>query len=147
MEKKRIKLVIDRSVLDRYTECYFSIHTKAKKPPIKQPYHESINAWMIMKRAQMNALKGKWKVFIQWLVQEQGYNNLHIEKCEIEQFVYFGNYIRHDVDNTVPKFILDGLVESGMIEDDSSKHITKLTLECGVDKDNPRTELTIVIKE
>ena len=57
--------------------------------------------------------------------------------------VYYPTNRRHDIDNSVPKFILDGLTESGMIIDDDSSHITRLTLECYVDKENPRTELTI----
>ena len=37
--------------------------------------------------------------------------------------------------------------ESGFIIDDDSKHVQSLLLECFVDKDNPRTEFTIIIKE
>ena len=147
MKSKVISLVIDNDVLNNYSEYYFSIHTKAHKIPIPHPYHESINVWMIMKRAMMNALKQKWKDFIKWLVDTKGYSNLRINKCEIEQKVYYPNNRRHDIDNTVPKFILDGLVESGMIIDDDHLHITKLTLSCGVDIEHPRTEIKIKIKE
>lgn len=138
-----ILLTIDNDVLARYDEHYFSIHTKAYKRPIPHPYHESINVWMIMKRPAMNALKQKWKDFIRWLVDEQGYSNLHISKCEINQTVYYPNNRRHDVDNSTPKFIIDGLVGSGMILDDDSEHLTKLTLECKTDIKNPRTEILI----
>lgn len=141
-----ILFVIDNSVLDSYAEYYFSIHTKATKQPIKNPYHESINLWMIMKRPAMNGLKQKWKDFIKWFVNEQGYANLHIEKCEISQTIYYSTNRRHDIDNSVPKFVLDGLVESGMIVDDDCKHITKLTLQCDVDRDHPRTELLITLQ-
>ena len=147
MKSKAISLVIDNDVLNNYSEYYFSIHTKAHKIPIPHPYHESINVWMIMKRAMMNALKQKWKDFIKWFVDTKGYSNLRINKCEIEQKVYYPNNRRHDIDNTVPKFILDGLVESGMIIDDDHLHITKLTLSCGVDIEHPRTEIKIKIKE
>lgn len=146
MEEK-ILLTIDNNVLDRYNEYYFSVHTKAKKIPIAHPYHESINVWMIMKRPAMNALKGKWKAMIKWFVTEQGYANLLIEKCEITQRVFYPNERRHDVDNSVPKFILDGLVESGMVVDDDCNHIRKLTLECGTDISHPRTELEFTIFE
>lgn len=145
LSTKTIMLVIDMDAIDRYAEQYFLIHTRAKNKPIKHPYHESINQWMIMKRAMMNALKQKWKDFIKWFVDEQGYSNLHIEQCEISQKIYYPNHRRHDVDNSTPKFILDGLVESGMVVDDDSSHITKLTLECDVDAKNPRTELQIKI--
>lgn len=145
MVDKKISLVIDEETLQCYTEYYFSIHTKAHKVPIPHPYHESINVWMIMKRPMMNALKQKWKDFIKWLVDTKGYSNLRIEKCEINQVVYYPNNRRHDIDNTVPKFILDGLVESGMIVDDDHLHISKLVLSCGVDTSHPRTELNIKI--
>ena len=138
-----ITLMIDNDTLSRYETYYFSIHKTAKKKPIKQPYHESINQWMIMKRPMMNALKQRWKDFIKWFVAEQGYANLRIDRCEIGQIIYYQTNRRHDADNTVPKFVLDGLVESGMIVDDDSKHITKLTLECRVDREHPRTEITI----
>lgn len=142
---KKLQLIINKAALQRYEEHYFSIHTKACKKPIAHPYQESINVWMIMKRPMMNALKQKWKDFICYFVEEQGYTNLGIEKCEICQTVYYPNNRRHDTDNSVPKFILDGLVQSGMIADDDSNHITKLTLKCKTDKENPRTELLITI--
>ena len=142
---KNIKIVIDRDILNEYSAHYFSIHTKARKKPVQHPYHESINAWMIMKRAMMNALKQKWKDFIIWLVGRLGYADMKIDKCKITQTVYYPNNARHDIDNSVPKFILDGLVESGMIIDDDRKHITELVLRCDMDKDNPRTELQIKV--
>lgn len=145
--EKTISLIINKDALDKYSEYYFNIHPKARKVPILHPYHESINVWMIMRRPMMNALKQKWKDFIKWFVGVRGYSNLHINKCEIEQTVFYPNNRRHDVDNTVPKFILDGFVESGMIVDDDFLHINKLTLSCGVDKEHPRTEIKIIIKE
>lgn len=144
-EENILSLVIDKEIIEQYNQYYFSIHTKAKKVPIPHPYHESINVWMIMRRPMMNALKQKWKDFIKWFVDSKGYSNLNIERCEIEQTVYYPNNRRHDIDNTVPKFILDGLVESQMIIDDDHLHISKLILSCGVDVDNPRTEIRIVI--
>lgn len=139
-----ILMTIDNSVLERYNVFYFTEHPKAHKEPIPHPYHESINTWMIMRRPMMNALKQKWKNFIKWYVGEQGYANLRIEKCEIEQTVYYPNHRRHDTDNSVPKFILDGFVDSGMIVDDDSEHIAKLTLVCRIDVAHPRTELKII---
>lgn len=144
---KRIKLVIDNSVIEEYEKYYFSIHTKATKKPIPYPYHESINKWMIMKRPLMNSLKGKWKAFIVWFIESQGYTNLRIEKCELKFTAFYSTNRRHDVDNSCPKFIIDGLVESGFVVDDDSHHITKIILECGVDKERPRTEIDVIIKE
>lgn len=142
-----ILLTIDNATLDRYTEYYFTIHPKAQKKPIPRPYHESINTWMIMKRPAMNNLKQKWKDFIYWFINDQGYENLRIEQCEIVQTIYYPTNRRHDIDNGVPKFLLDGFVNSQMIVDDDCKHITKLTMMCKIDADNPRTELLIDIFE
>lgn len=138
-----IKIVFDSHTIERYAKHYFELHPRARNAPIQHPYHESINKWMIMKRIAMNALKQKWKDFICWLVNDEGYANLKIDTCIIEQIVFYGENRRIDIDNSTPKFILDGLVESGLIVDDSRKHITKLILSCEVDRERPRTEIYI----
>lgn len=143
---KKLKLVIDRDILRAYEGHYFAIHTKAKKRPIPHPYHESINVWMIMKRPMMNALKQRWKDFIVWFIENQGYTNLRIDRCDLEFFAYYPNRLRHDPDNSTPKFILDGLCESGFLVDDDCEHVEKLTLRCGVDLEHPRTEILVTVK-
>lgn len=142
-----LKLVIDNTALREYEKVYFAEHPKAKKKPISQPYHESINKWMIMKRPQMNALKQKWKEFISWIVENSEYSDVHIEQCEIKFITYYGTARRHDIDNGCPKFIIDGLCENGFIIDDDSKHITSLTMQCFVDTANPRTEIEIYVSK
>ncbi len=144
---KEIKLVIDNHTLIEYEKYYFQQHPRATKKPIENPYHPLMNQWMIMKRPMMNALKQKWKDFICYYIQKQGYSNLHIKKCDMKFVTYYKTNRRHDVDAACPKFILDGFAESGFIVDDDSKHVTSLLLECYVDKDNPRTEIIIKIKE
>ena len=138
-----MKLILDNSVLERYNEYYFSQHPRASKPPIERPYHPSINIWFIMKRPQMNALKQKWKEFIIWWINDMGYQNKLLEKFEVTFTVYFSTKRRHDLDNQVPKFILDGFVESQFIVDDDEHHLISLTYKSGYDKDNPRTEIEI----
>lgn len=144
-KRKNIKLIIDNDVLEEYFKHYFSIHKRATKKPISNPYHESINKWMIMKRPMMNALKQKWKDFIIWFVESKGYTNLRIDKCEMAFKTYYSNHRRHDNDNSVPKFILDGLVDGGFIVDDDSEHLTKLSLQCFSDVEHPRTEIHVKI--
>lgn len=144
---KKIRMEINEAVLQRYNDFYFSQHPRAKNAPIKRPCHESINVWMIMPRPQMNALKQRWKEFITWFVEDQGYSNLLIEKCEMTFTVYYPTKMRHDVDNCVPKFILDGFVQSGFLVDDDSRHLTKLTLECVTDAAKPKTVITVNVKE
>ena len=142
-EVKNMRLVIDNNTLEKYEQFYFRLHPKATKKPIENPYHPTMNVWMIMKRPMMNALKQRWKDFIVWFIKEQGYANLHIDKCEMKFITYYKTNRRHDVDAASPKFILDGFTESGFIIDDDSTHLVSLTLECYVNKESPRTEIEI----
>lgn len=138
-----LTITIDNGVLDRYADHYFEQHPRARKKPIPHPYHESINKWMIMKRVQMNALKQKWKEFIIWLANDAGCADKMIEHCVIRQTAFYPTKSRHDTDNSVPKFILDGLVEGHVIIDDDIKCVEELRLRCGIDKYNPRTIIEI----
>lgn len=138
-----IHLVFDDVTLAEYEKIYFTLHPRAKKKPIPNPYHESINVWMIMKRPMMNALKQRWKDFIAWFVSSQGYANLRIDRCDMCFDTYYKTNRPHDVDNSCPKFIIDGLCESQLLVDDNNKHLNSLTLRCHVDRDRPRTEITI----
>ena len=95
----------------------------------------------------MNQMKANWKEFIVWFVENQGLSRLNIKKCSMKFTSYFKTKIRNDVDNTVPKFILDGMVEAGLIVDDDYEHLRPLILDCGYDKNNPRTEIEISIWE
>ena len=140
---KVIKLVIDQDVLEEYNAYYFEKYKKRYKKPIDRPTHPSINKWSIMRRPQMNQTKQQWKEFIAWFVEKNGLSNLMIERCTMTFISIFKTKIRKDNDNTVPKFILDGFVYSGLIVDDDSLHVTSLTLKCGYDKERPRTEIII----
>ena len=80
-----------------------------------------------------------------WFIEDQGYSNLRIEKCEMTYTVFKPTHRRIDLDNNCPKFIQDGLVESGFVIDDDVDHIISLTLRGGYDKDRPRTEITVKI--
>ena len=142
-----IRLIIYNNTLADYEKYNFANHPKAKKKPIENPYHPTLNQWMIMKRPMMNALKQKWKDFICWFIDNQGYSNLHIDKCEMKFVTYYKTNRKHDIDNSIGKFIIDGFVESGFIVDDNSEHIISLTLECYVDKDNPRTEIEVSVSD
>jgi Holliday junction resolvase RusA-like endonuclease len=52
---------------------------------------------------------------------------------------------RRDLDNIYfgKKFILDGLVLAGVIENDDQRHVISLSDSIAVDSDNPRIEVTI----
>lgn len=140
---KRIRLVIDNNVVEKYNAHYFEEHPKAKKKRIEKPRHPSINQWCILPRIQMNALKQTWKDFGCWLVGEYGYSGMGLDDFDIVVTVYFETKRRHDVDNQVPKFLLDAFTESGFIVDDDESHLHSLTLRTGYDKENPRTEVEV----
>lgn len=144
-ENNIIKLTLDQAVLDIYNKYYFIEHPKAKKAPIEHTYHPSINTWCILPRIQMNALKQKWKDFVKFWIKLEKLENRQLDNFDIVLTVYFNTKRRHDVDNQVPKFILDGLTEAGFIVDDDEKHLHSLTLKTGYDKDNPRTEIEVIL--
>lgn len=66
-----------------------------------------------------------------------------IKKCVIRITYFFRTRQRHDPDNYNGKFILDGLREAGIIEDDSFSNI-ELQLCGSCDKENPRTEIEVI---
>ena len=53
---------------------------------------------------------------------------------------------KRDKDNIMAgqKFILDGLVEAGVLPNDGWKQIGKITHDCQVDRENPRVEVELI---
>lgn len=145
MNNKEIKMVIDNSVIDEYAAHYFKEHPRARKKPIERPTIPSLNTWIILPRQQMNALKQKHKEFGIWFVNKLGLQDSKLDKFEMEFKIYMPTKRRSDNDNFVPKFILDAFTESGFIIDDDNKHLTKLVITSGYDKENPRTEIIVKI--
>lgn len=64
------------------------------------------------------------------------------KKALVEITYYFKDKRRRDPDNYSGKFILDGIVRAGIIEDDSFSNVA-LKLRGEYDKDRPRTEIHI----
>ena len=143
---EQLHLVLDNSVLEKYNQYYFKQHPRAKKKPIEHPYHPSLNVWMVLPRIQMNALKQKWKDFIVFWINDLGLQNKRCDDFEMTFTTYMPTRRRIDPDNTVEKFVLDGFTEAGLIVDDDGNHLKALTLKTGYDKDNPRTEIDILIR-
>lgn len=140
------KIIIDMDTINLYNKYYFDLHPKAKKAPISKPYHPSINTWCILPRLQMNSLKQKWKEFGCWWIKEIGYSNMLLDVFDMEFLIFFDTKRRHDVDNQVPKFILDSFTASKFIIDDDENHLRSLTIKTGYDKNNPRTEIKIITR-
>ena len=142
---KTYSLILDVDVLEKYTKTYFTKHPRAKKKPITEPWHPSINQWCILPRIQMNALKQKWKDFIIWWIKDLGYGNLKLDKYSLEVTIYKPSKRRADPDNYTQKFVNDGLTEAGFIVDDDGEHCRSLILKTRYDKEHPRTEYLFTV--
>lgn len=140
---RKLKLVLDQSVLDRYYEYYFQMYPKRKKRYIERPIHPSVNTWMILQRPAMNKLKQEWHDFIVWWINDLKLNDAKLDKFKLKFTTYMPTKRRSDPDNLVPKFILDGFADSGLIQDDDGNHLKELALVTNYDKEHPRTEIEI----
>lgn len=136
------KLILDQQLIDEYADFYFKEHPRAKKKPIERPIMPTLNQILILQRPQIAALKAKYKEFGIWLVHHYGYEDLALQKFELEVRVYMPTKRRFDLDNCVGgvKLLIDAFTETQMIVDDNSSNLIKLTIMGGYDKDNPRTE-------
>jgi Holliday junction resolvase RusA-like endonuclease len=65
-----------------------------------------------------------------------------IKKATVTLTYFFKTHGRRDPDNYSGKFLLDGLVKAGILQDDCFNCIS-LTLMCDYDKINPRVEILI----
>ena len=112
------------------------IYTIPDIPPSLNKYAGRENVWAY------RADKKQWQALCAVYCRPKP--NIPIKKCVVRITYFFRTQQRHDPDNYSGKFILDGLREAGIIEDDSFSNV-ELHL-CGAyDKENPRTE--IMIKE
>lgn len=64
-------------------------------------------------------------------------------KAYIDVCLYFRDNRRRDLDNYLPKGILDGLVLGGVLKDDSWQCIAQLAITGAIDRENPRTEIIV----
>ena len=67
----------------------------------------------------------------------------------VVHFTWYRKDRRSDPDNISggQKFILDGIVKAGVLENDGFKQIDSLTHEFGHDKDKPRVEIILRVVE
>lgn len=144
----QLVLTLDSSILAKYQAYYFKKYPRRKKFPILRPIHNSLNEWSLFPTMKRNNLKQAWKEMIVWWIDQIGLSNKGIEEFELELKMYMPSKRRADPDNFTPKFILDGFVDSGLIVDDDGRHLKKLSLSMGYDKENPRTEFIFnILKE
>lgn len=146
-EEMKIKITIDKKVLAKYEKYYFEKYPNRRVFPIKKTIPPSLNAWMVMRRFQMNHQKQSWKEFGEWLVDFYGHRNKKIDKCKIIIEYFFDSKRRHDSDNYTPKNLFDAFTVSGLLVDDDFNHVESLTIKGNYSKENPRTEIVFEYQE
>lgn len=101
-------------------------------PPSLNKYAGRENQW------DYRAAKSEWKQICRAYCRPRGKPPRFVE---VNITFFFPDRRRRDPDNYC-KLLLDGLVYAGVIADDDFGHI-RLSLSAGVDKKNPRVEVTV----
>ena len=91
-----------------------------------------------------NKMKKNAQEIIGWEIKRTKLKPVEDYPCSISIKWYEKNH-RRDIDNIIfgQKFILDSLVEQGVLIDDSQKYINEINHQVFVDKNNPRIEICI----
>lgn len=110
------------------------VYVIPKIPPSNNQYIGQNKRW------QYQEAKKEWADTIGWLCRPKPPYPLN--RAKVTLVYYFKDRRRRDPDNYSGKFILDGLVRAGILEDDSFDNVD-LNLRAGVDKENPRTEIYV----
>lgn len=106
----------------------------------------SINKWRTMNHYEEANQKRDWEnIVIQetWAQLKRHQRKTFQNKTLCTYTYFFPNTHRHDPSNYSPKWIEDGLVKAGILIDDSFDHVDLRIRKGGVDRVNPRVEITI----
>ncbi len=101
----------------------------------------SWNQIMRMHHHQQDAETKKWALLVRAYAGRRDVPRF-TGKVKVKITYYFKDKIKRDPDNYSGKFINDGLVAAGIIEDDSFQHID-LEIVGGLDKESPRVEIEV----
>ena len=104
-------------------------------PPSNNRFLGRENTW------QYRSEKQRWLGLVQAFCRTKPREPL--PKAIVTLRYFFGRHVRRDPDNYSGKMILDGLVASGILKDDSFDCITLQIEQGGFDKQNPRTEIEV----
>lgn len=113
-------------------------------------YHVVIPGELPDLNTVINASKGHWGGYSKEKAQWTRHVALlcstlpQLESCALA-FKWFVRNRRKDPDNIVfaKKYVLDGMVEAGVIQNDGWKEVVSFKDEWEVDADNPRVEVSI----
>jgi hypothetical protein len=77
----------------------------------------------------------EWAIYMDKELRKRKQNP--IQKCNVHYEIYYKDKRRHDCSNAFIKLYEDGLVRSGILPDDDSKHITSISVSVttGADED------------
>lgn len=107
----------------------------------------NLNKWRSMHHHEEAKQKKEWEevVWLETLAQNIKPSK-PIKKAKVTYTFFFANNRRHDPTNAYGcvKWLEDGLVYAGVLEDDSFDHVKNDVEKGGVDKINPRVEIEIV---
>lgn len=92
---------------------------------------------------QLNKEKQEWEAIVAVAVNQQEIKP--VDRCRIQMDFYFKDKRRHDPDNYAccAKFILDGLVKAGVLEDDNFEYVQELSVRQGGISKNPFIEIRL----
>jgi crossover junction endodeoxyribonuclease RusA len=108
--------------------------------------HPSLNEWVHWHWAKKAQEKESWIEEIGWLAKQEKIAGLELQNARVEIRYYFPTKHRKDADNYTPKFLMDSLVQAGVIVDDNASDVY-INWKILYDKDNPRTEIHIYPEE
>jgi crossover junction endodeoxyribonuclease RusA len=104
----------------------------------------SLNQWRNMHHYTEAKQKKEWEDIVILEVQRQRKKPPKpIKRSTTTYTYYFPDRRRRDASNFSPKWLEDGLVKAGVLEDDSFENVDLKVRKGGVDKHNPRVEITI----
>jgi len=94
--------------------------------------------------AKSRVIKAQRKRTADAVLQEEC-DSLPWKKCSVKAAFYFTTKRGRDIDNLIGslKSTYDGLVDAGVVPDDSPEYMVREMPEVFIDRDYPRLELTI----
>lgn len=106
--------------------------------------NEFINTERTNRFAGANLKKKQQELITSYLNEVDTFNS----KVRLE-FTWYEPNNRRDVDNVIfaQKFILDAMVNKGILPDDNRSFVSEVSHKVLTDKDNPRIEVTIHLVE
>jgi len=102
--------------------------------------HPSLNKWCRAHYHVVAKEKAAWEALVWGLTR----NMPNFEgPVTVKVDYYFPTKAKRDIDNYTPKFLLDGCVKAGLIEDDNNEIVKELSVTINYEKRQSYTIVTI----